>query len=104
MSNRDYQLEKIENYDDEIDLMEIVATLVKEKVTILVTFILVSAIALGVALYERSNAKKAATILSVNLPEEKIKEVNFFPVNVMSELYTSENINEKYQCGNGSSG
>ena len=74
MSNRDYQLEKIENYDDEIDLMEIVATLVKEKVTILVTFILVSAISLGVALYERSNAKKAATILSVNLPEEKIKE------------------------------
>ena len=97
MSNRDYQLEKIENYDDEIDLMEIVATLVKEKVTILVTFILVSAIALGVALYERSNAKKAATILSVNLPEEKIKEINFFPVNVMSELYTSENINEKYE-------
>lgn len=97
MSNRDYQLEKIENYDDEIDLMEIVATLVKEKVTILVTFILVSAIALGVALYERSNAKKAATILSVNLPEERIKEINFFPVNVMSELYTSENINEKYE-------
>lgn len=97
MGNRDYQLEKIENYDDEIDLMEIVATLVKEKVTILVTFILVSAIALGVALYERSNAKKAATILSVNLPEERIREINFFPVNVMSELYTSENINEKYE-------
>lgn len=97
MSNRDYQLEKIENYDDEIDLMEIVATLVKEKVTILITFILVSAIALGVALYERSNAKKAATILSVNLPAERIREINFFPVNVMSELYTSENINEKYE-------
>ena len=96
MSNKDYQLEKIENYDDEIDLMEIVATLVKEKVTIFITFILVSAIALGVALYERNNAKKAATILSVNLPAGKIKEINFFPVNVMSELYTSENINEKY--------
>lgn len=96
MKEKQYEVQRYEDYNDEIDLMELVAILVKEKMTIFITFLIVSIIALGVALYERNMKKKAVAIISLNLTEEKRKNIAFFPVNVMSKLYHKENIAEKY--------
>lgn len=98
MDNKDYQLEEIKNYhqeDDEIDLMELLAILVREKFTILVTFIIVSALSLGVALYMRDNGKSAAVIVKLASPELKNKKVNLLPPNVLEEVYTKENLETK---------
>lgn len=98
MENRDYQLEEIKNChqeDDEIDLMELLAILVREKITILITFIIVSILSLGVALYVRDTGKKAAVIIKLDSPELKGKKINLLPPNVLEEVYTKENIGIK---------
>lgn len=98
MENKDYQLKEIQNYqqeDDEIDLMELLAILVREKVTILVTFIIVSAISLGVALHMRDAGKSAAVIIKLDSPELKNKKINLLPPNVLEKVYIKEKIAEK---------
>ncbi|MHA4984956.1 Wzz/FepE/Etk N-terminal domain-containing protein [Cetobacterium somerae] len=78
--------------DDEIDLMELLMILVKEKKTIFITTVLVTLLSLGGALYERNISKKASTILSVG---EGYKEDNLLVSNVLEKVYRENNIREK---------
>lgn len=78
--------------NDEIDLMELLMILVKEKKTIFITTVLVTLLSLGGALYERNISKKASTILSV---AEGYKEDNLLVSNVLEKVYRENNIREK---------
>lgn len=78
--------------DDEIDLMELLQILVKEKKTIFITTILVTLLSLGGALYERDISKKVSTIFTVT---EGYKEDDLLVNNVLEKVYRENNIREK---------
>ena len=78
--------------DDEIDLMELLQILVKEKKTIFITMILVTLLSLGGAFYEKDQSKKASTIFTVT---EGYKEDNLLVNNVLEKVYRENNIREK---------
>lgn len=78
--------------DDEIDLMELLQILVKEKKTIFITTILVTLLSLGGALYERDISKKASTIFTVT---EGYKEDDLLVNNVLEKVYRENDIREK---------
>lgn len=78
--------------DDEIDLMELLQILVKEKKTIFITTILVTLLSLGGALYERDLSKKVSTIFTVT---EGYKEENLLVNNVLEKVYRENDIREK---------
>lgn len=78
--------------DDEIDLMELIQILVKEKKTIFITTILVTLLSLGGALYERDISKKASIILSV---EEGYNQESLLVSNVLEKVYRENGIREK---------
>ncbi|MDX8335936.1 Wzz/FepE/Etk N-terminal domain-containing protein [Candidatus Cetobacterium colombiensis] len=79
-------------HDDEIDLMELLMILVKEKKTIFITTVLVTLLSLGGALYERNISKKASTIVTVM---EGYNEQSLLVNNVLEKVYTENNIREK---------
>lgn len=82
------------NYDeDEIDLKELLAIIVKEKKTVFITFLVISILSLGAALYVRNKAKVAATIL--NVKTENDKKVDLLPNSIVERLYFENNIKEK---------
>ncbi|MGL4902298.1 MAG: Wzz/FepE/Etk N-terminal domain-containing protein, partial [Cetobacterium sp.] len=78
--------------DDEIDLMELLAILVKEKKTIFLTTFLVIILSLGGAFYERNVSKKASVILSVG---ENYNQESLLVNNVLEKVYRENNIREK---------
>ncbi|MHA4988117.1 Wzz/FepE/Etk N-terminal domain-containing protein [Cetobacterium somerae] len=78
--------------DDEIDLIELIQILVKEKKTIFITTILVTLLSLGGALYERDISKKASIILSV---EEGYNQESLLVSNVLEKVYRENGIREK---------
>lgn len=78
--------------DGEIDLMELLMILIKEKKTFFITMVLVILLSLGGALYERDISKKASTIFSV---AEGYKEDNLLVNNVLEKVYRKNNVREK---------
>ena len=78
--------------DDEIDLMELLQILVKERKTIFITTILVILLSLGGALYERDISKKASIILSVG---EGYNQESLLVSNVLEKVYRENGIREK---------
>ena len=79
-------------HDDEIDLMELLQILVKEKKTIFITTILVTLLFLGGAIYERNTSKKASAILSVG---EDYNQESLLVNNVLEKVYRENNIRAK---------
>lgn len=79
-------------HDDEIDLMELLQILVKEKKTIFITTILVTLLSLGGALYERDITKKASAILSVG---ENYNQESLLVNNVLEKVYRDNDIRAK---------
>lgn len=79
-------------HDDEIDLMELLQILVKEKKTIFITTILVTLLSLGGAIYERNTSKKASAILSVG---EDYNQESLLVNNVLEKVYRENDIRAK---------
>lgn len=79
-------------HDDEIDLMELLMILVKEKKTIFITMALITLLSLGGALYERNIAKKASAIITVR---KGYNEQSLLVNNVLEKVYAENNIREK---------
>lgn len=79
-------------HDDEIDLMELLHILVKEKKIIFITILVVTLISLGGALYERSASKKASVIVTTG---DKFKEENLLVSNVLSKIYLENNLTKE---------
>lgn len=79
-------------HDDEIDLMELLYILVKEKKTMFITMLVVSLLSLGGALYERNISKKASIIVSTG---NRFKEENLLVSNVLSKIYLENNLTKE---------
>lgn len=79
-------------HDDEIDLMELLQILIKEKKTIFVTMLIVTLLSLGGALYERNISKKASIIVTTG---DKFKEENLLVSNVLSKIYFENSLNKE---------
>ncbi|MCJ8341344.1 MAG: hypothetical protein MJH09_00555 [Cetobacterium sp.] len=93
--NRELYQNNNEN-NDELDLMELLEILLREKKTIIITFIIVSLVALGGALFERNRSKEALGIININ--NSKIKsfnENNLLPLGVLEKIYRENNIEVK---------
>ncbi|WP_426710481.1 hypothetical protein [Cetobacterium sp. SF1] len=95
MKNQNQEITKKEYYDseDELDLMELLNILLREKKTIMVTFLIVALLSLGGALWERNQSKRAMEILRVDT--EKLKDFkvgDLLPLTVVESVYKSENI------------
>lgn len=87
------EIREREEYEDELDLMELINILLREKKTIMVTFLIVAILSLVGALWERNNSKNAREILKVNTVKLKgFKESDLLPLNVMENLYKEKNI------------
>lgn len=78
--------------DDEIDLMELLQILVKEKKTIFITTVLVTLLSLGGALYERNVSKKASAILSIG---KGYTQEDLLVNNVLEKVYRENGIRNK---------
>lgn len=78
--------------DDEIDLMELLQILAKEKKTIFVTTVLVTLLSLGGALYERNVSKKASAILSIG---KGYTQEDLLVNNVLEKVYRENGIRNK---------
>lgn len=79
-------------YDDEIDLMELLHILVKEKKTVFITMLIVILLSLGGALYERDQSKKASVILNVS---KGYTADSLLVTNVLEKVYRKNNVREK---------
>ena len=79
--------------DDEIDLMELLMILVKEKKTIFITTAIVTLLSLGGALFERDRSKKAETILVPKI--ENFKQDDLIIGNVLERTYSKNDIRNK---------
>lgn len=79
-------------HDDEIDLIELLQILVKEKKTIFITTILVTLLSLGGAIYERDISKKASAILSVG---EGYTQESLLVNNVLEKVYRENDVRAK---------
>ena len=78
--------------DDEIDLMELLQILVKERKTIFITTVLVILLSLGGAFYERDISKKASVILSVG---EGYNQESLLVSNVLEKVYRENEVRVK---------
>ncbi|MGL5315955.1 MAG: Wzz/FepE/Etk N-terminal domain-containing protein, partial [Peptostreptococcaceae bacterium] len=79
--------------DDEIDLIELLMILVRERRTIAITTVLITLMALGAALFERNVSKKAEIIL---IPKSStFVESNFLVPNVLEKIYSENDIRIK---------
>ncbi|MGL4654234.1 Wzz/FepE/Etk N-terminal domain-containing protein [Cetobacterium sp.] len=76
--------------DDEIDLIELLMILVREKKTIFITVIIVTLLSLGGALFERNVSKKAEIILTPK--SSTFKESNFLIAGVLEKVYSENDI------------
>lgn len=84
-----------EPYDseDELDLMELLDILLREKKSILITFLVVAFISFGGALWERDRGLKGSEIIRVDIEKLKgFKEGDLLPLNVVDRVYKSQNI------------
>ncbi|MGL5314403.1 MAG: Wzz/FepE/Etk N-terminal domain-containing protein, partial [Peptostreptococcaceae bacterium] len=79
--------------DDEIDLIELLLILVREKKTIATTTILVTFMALGAAFFERNVSKKVEVILTPKI--ENFKQSDILIGNVLERTYTKNDIRGK---------
>lgn len=79
--------------DDEIDLIELLMILVRERTTIFITMILVTFLSLGGALFERNVSKRAAVILTPK--SSTFAESNFLVVGVLEKVYFENDIRAK---------
>lgn len=80
------------NYTNDVNLIELLALLIKEKKTILITFFLVTLLALGGALYERKVSKKVSTIFIV---KENYTEQNILIPSVLEKVYRENGVRDK---------
>lgn len=79
--------------DDEIDLIELLMILVREKKTIAITTIIVTLMALGGALFERNASKKVQVILTPKI--ENFKQGDILVGTVLEKAYTKNDIRAK---------
>lgn len=79
--------------DDEIDLIELLMILVRERRTIAITTVLITLMALGAALFERNISKKAEIILAPKI--STFAESNFLVPNVLEKIYSENDIRIK---------
>lgn len=79
-------------YEDEIDLMELLHILIKEKKTIFITILIVTLLSLVGALYERNISKKASVIVTTG---DRFKEENLLVSNVLSKIYFENSLNKE---------
>ncbi|MGL4947131.1 MAG: hypothetical protein ACRC4X_05645, partial [Cetobacterium sp.] len=85
---------QIRHDDDEIDLMELLMILTKEKRTIFITMGIVTALSLGGALLERNSSKTAEVILTPKLAQ--FKRQNFLVANVLEKVHTENDVRRKH--------
>ncbi|MGL6099700.1 MAG: Wzz/FepE/Etk N-terminal domain-containing protein, partial [Fusobacteriaceae bacterium] len=85
----------LRQYDDEIDLRELILILVKEKKTIFLTTVLVTLLALGGALLERDSSKKASAIITSDFKSKTLKQEDLLIGNVLEKVYSENQIREK---------
>lgn len=86
-------MEKMSMNNDELDIKEFLAIIVREKMTVIVTFVVIALLSLGVALYLRDKGKKAVTIL--NLPNKESRVIDPMPNKVLNQLYKEYDIKIK---------
>ncbi|WP_047394935.1 Wzz/FepE/Etk N-terminal domain-containing protein [Cetobacterium sp. ZOR0034] len=79
--------------DDEIDLIELLMILVRERKTIFITMILVTFLSLGGALFERNVSKRAEVILTPK--SSTFAESNFLVAGVLEKVYSENDIRAK---------
>ncbi|MGL5623769.1 Wzz/FepE/Etk N-terminal domain-containing protein, partial [Cetobacterium sp.] len=79
--------------DDEIDLIELLMILVRERKTILITAIVVTFLSLGGALFERNISKRAEVILTPK--SSTFGESNFLVAGVLEKVYSENDIRVK---------
>lgn len=77
------------NYNNEIDLIGILTILIKEKKLIVITFIVITLLSLGGALYERKISKKVSAIFTI---EETWSEQGVLIPSVMEKVYRENDI------------
>lgn len=83
-----------EYYDDEIDLKELLAIIIREKKIVFLTFIIVFLCSLGGALYERASSKKASVILHIeNL--KRYGKIDFLSNSVLEKVYKDNEIKKE---------
>ena len=87
-----HQISTEVKYDDEIDLMELLHILIKEKRTIFITLLVTVLLSLGGALYERNISKKASIIVTTG---DRFKEGNLLVANVLSKVYFENNLHKE---------
>lgn len=79
--------------DDEIDLIELLMILVREKKTIAITTIIVTLMALGGALFERNASKKVQVILTPKI--KNFKQGDILVGTVLEKAYTKNDVRAK---------
>ncbi|MGL5188800.1 MAG: Wzz/FepE/Etk N-terminal domain-containing protein, partial [Cetobacterium sp.] len=84
---------EIRHDDDEIDLIELLMILVRERKTIFITMILVTFLSLGGALFERNVSKRAEVILTPK--SSTFAESNFLVAGVLEKVYSENDIRAK---------
>lgn len=82
-------------YEDEIDMMELVMILVREKKTILVTFLIVVILSFWGALYEMDKSKEAIAVITLDLNENKFSQNEFLSSSILEKVYQENKIREK---------
>lgn len=78
--------------DDEIDLMELLHIVVKERKTVFITMAIVILLSLGGAFYERGISKKVSGIFTL---KEGYNEDSLLVANVLEKVYRENNIRGK---------
>ncbi|MGL5203422.1 Wzz/FepE/Etk N-terminal domain-containing protein [Cetobacterium sp.] len=79
--------------DDEIDLIELLMILVRERRTIAITTVLITLMALGATLFERNISKRAEVILTPTT--STFVESNFLVPSVLEKVYSENDIRVK---------
>lgn len=83
------------NYEeDEIDLKELLAVIIREKKIVFKTFIFIFLCSLLAALYNRSISREALTILRVD-NSGVYGEIDLMPNSVLEKVYSENNIKER---------
>lgn len=80
------------NYTNDVNLIEVLTLLIKEKKTVLTTFFIIMLLTFSVALYEMQVSKKASAIFTVR---ESYTEQNIMIPSVLEKVYRDNNIRDK---------
>lgn len=82
--------------NDELDLMELLEILLREKKIVIITFIIIFLVALGGALFERNRSKEALGIININISKLKnFSENDLLPMGVLEKIYKENKVGEK---------